>query len=58
MEKILSICIPTFSRCKVLKNTINNFIDQIVKNNLQNEVEIIVSDNASKDDTKELLAEF
>jgi len=55
---ILSILIPTFNRQNALKITIENFVNQIIENNFQNEIELIVSDNASTDNTSDLLKEY
>ena len=55
---ILSICIPTYNRAELVKNTLNNLIEQIKEDNLENLVEICVSDNASEDNTKEIIEEI
>jgi glycosyltransferase involved in cell wall biosynthesis len=47
---ILSICIPTYNRDTILYNLLNKLIKCPSK-----EIEIVVSDNASKDKTKELV---
>jgi glycosyltransferase involved in cell wall biosynthesis len=47
MESIkLSVCIPTYNRASILKNTLLNLLNQDLSG-----VEIIVSDNNSTDDT-------
>ena len=51
MSKLLSIAIPTYNRSQALKNTLENFISQILFNHLEKTVEIVVSDNASTDNT-------
>ena len=51
----LSIAIPTYNRCKVLKENVVALINIIGKNNLQNQVEICISDNHSTDKTVEIL---
>ena len=49
---ILSICIPTYNRVGLLKESINAIIEQ--KNTFDiNNIEIVISDNASTDGTKE-----
>ena len=49
----ISICIPTFKRPKFLSETLNSVLLQ------QNErVEIVISDNASNDRTREVVAEY
>lgn len=52
-EKLLSIVIPTFNRGNVIEYTLSLLHDQVVRN--ANEVELIVCDNASSDDTAEIL---
>lgn len=53
---ILSLCIPTYNRCKYLKKSIESVINQ--KTFIDGLVEIVVSDNASTDDTYEICKEF
>ena len=55
-KPILSICIPTYNRCKYLKHTIDSIIGQ--KEFIDKRVEIVVSDNASTDETRELCEEY
>ena len=49
----LSICIPTYNRAGFIAETIVSVIEQAT-----NEVEIVVSDNASADNTREVVAEL
>lgn len=56
-KTLLSICIPTFNRSKVLRETLDSITKQDVFTETD-EVEVIVSDNASTDDTPLLVAEF
>lgn len=57
MKKLLlSICIPTYNRAKYLKNSIDSIICQ--KEFLDGYVEIIISDNASTDETEELVRDY
>ena len=49
----LSICIPTYNRAALLRETLENVIAQAT-----NEVEIVVSDNASPDNTEEIVRGF
>jgi len=52
-EVILSICIPTYYRAKILKDTIKHLIQ------LENdEVEFLINDNGSPDETQEVVKEF
>lgn len=50
---LVSICIPTYNREKYLKHTIESALKQIYSN-----IEIIVSDNASDDNTVNLVKSF
>ena len=53
---LLSICIPTYNRCKQLKITIESIIKQ--KEFLDGRVEIVICDNASNDDTSIIGQEY
>jgi glycosyltransferase involved in cell wall biosynthesis len=52
-DLLLSICIPTYNRSKELKKTLQLLLENSFKN-----LEIIVSDNASSDDTSDVVKEF
>ena len=60
MEKskmpVLSICIPTYNRGYVIKKTIDSVCSQPEFNNWK--VELIVSDNASTDNTEQIVKDF
>ncbi len=56
MKPLLSICIPTYNRCKYLKKSIESIICQSEFKN--GEVEIVISDNASNDNTESLGIEY
>lgn len=47
---ILSICIPTYNRGKILSKTLNHLILSPIK-----EIEILVSNDGSIDNTKDLI---
>lgn len=49
----LSICIPTYNRANYLKETLDSIVEQ-----LDDEVEIAISDNASTDNTKEIIEAY
>lgn len=49
----LSICIPTYNRAALLKEALESIISQAT-----DQIEIVVSDNASTDNTKEIIEEF
>jgi glycosyltransferase involved in cell wall biosynthesis len=51
MGPILSICIPTYNRCKILKDSINVLVSSLSEKN----IELCISNNASLDDTQDYL---
>lgn len=53
MEKTLTIAIPTFNRAKYLKRALQSISEQY-----DDRLEIIVSDNASQDETEEVVNEM
>lgn len=56
---VLTIAIPTFNRAFYLEKSLNNIIPQImVVNSSTKKVELLVSDNASKDNTEEIVKKF
>ncbi len=52
MSKILSICIPTYGRVEILKETLKSFYATDLDSDLY---EICISDNSPTDETKEML---
>jgi glycosyltransferase involved in cell wall biosynthesis len=57
MENIFfSICIPTYNRAKLLKNTLLAVAPQV--DIFEKYCELIISDNASEDDTQEVVSEI
>ena len=56
-KPLLSICIPTYNRADVIKNTIDSIVSQEHFINTD-EVEIVISDNCSSDNTKDVVAEY
>ncbi len=54
---LLSIVIPTFNRCTLLRKTLNQLSGQISPE-ASNEIELIVSDNASADATGEIMNQW
>lgn len=50
MKPKLSICIPTYNRAKFLGATLRSIVDQVGE-----DVEIVVSDNASNDETSDIV---
>jgi glycosyltransferase involved in cell wall biosynthesis len=53
---LLSICIPTYNRAEYLKRCITSIISQ--DNFNSNEVEVLISDNASPDNTEQVVKLF
>lgn len=51
-KPLVSICIPTYNRCELLKKNINSIICQ--KEFKDGLVEVVISDNASDDDTEKV----
>jgi len=54
---LLSICIPTYNRARFLKDALDSILNQINDYN-KDKVEICISDNASEDNTEELVKEY
>lgn len=50
---LVSVCIPTYNNAKYIGKTLNSIINQTYKN-----IEIIICDNASTDNTKEIIESF
>lgn len=55
LQPLLSICIPTYNRAEVLKKTVKELLSLEA---FDSEVELIVSDNASIDNTQEVVNEL
>lgn len=56
---LLSICIPTYNRAPELKQALSSIFEQInTDNSLATDVEVVVSNNASTDNTREIVADF
>lgn len=56
-KKILSICIPTYNRAKILDNALKA-IQKELKTIDCSEIELIVSDNCSPDNTEEVVQNY
>lgn len=52
-QKLLSIILPTYNRGEIISYTLSLFHDQVVRNS--DDVELIVCNNASTDNTKEVI---
>ncbi len=57
-QPLLSICIPTYNRASYLKNCLDGIVAQFGEIPVKNLVEIVISDNASEDNTKEIVEKF
>ena len=55
IQPIVSICIPTYGRVEILKNTLDSIFSQNVSSDLY---EVCISDNSPTDETKEMLDRF
>jgi abequosyltransferase len=55
MGKILSICILTYNRATLLRETLESLLPQVSGND---RVEVVISDNASTDGTPALVADY
>jgi len=54
--KLLTIAIPTWNRAKILEQSLNYLLPQIVKN--KDKIELILSDNGSDDNTQEVFQKY
>ena len=50
---MITVCIPTFQRAPLLKKAISSALSQTVKN-----LRILIADNASQDNTREIVSDF
>lgn len=53
MGKVLSICYPTYNRCKCIKTQIERLMT--CPKDILGKIEIVISDNCSTDDTQEIV---
>lgn len=51
-QPLLTVSIPTWNRCKLVSQLLDELIDQIHSESLQDTVRIVVSNNASTDNTR------
>ncbi len=51
---LLSICIPTYNRADYLEQVVVSIVDSLTEN-IQSEIEIVISNNASTDNTLEIV---
>lgn len=57
-QPLLSISIPTYNRSKKLEQCLRHIVCQFENEQVKNAVEIVVSDNASDDDTAQVVKKF
>ncbi len=57
-KPLLSICIPTYNRANYLKECLDSIVCQFDDKDVFNQIEVVISDNASEDNTKELVEEY
>lgn len=57
-QPIISICIPTFNREKYLRECLQSITSQFKDKRIMSVVEVIISDNASRDGTKQLVNKY
>ncbi|MCF7843484.1 glycosyltransferase family 2 protein [Candidatus Gracilibacteria bacterium] len=57
-KKILSICIPTYNRAECLKDCLNSIFYQLKNEQVLEKIEVVISDNASTDNTTEIVKSF
>lgn len=55
---LLSICIPTYNGAKKLQQCLTNITCQLKDPNIKNAIEVVVSDNASADNTTQVVKKF
>jgi glycosyltransferase involved in cell wall biosynthesis len=53
---LLSIAIPTFNGSKYIREALDSIVSQ--SDALDEDLEVVISDNASTDDTPEIIMEF
>ena len=56
-QPLLSICIPTYNRAKILDRALEN-IERELKSIDINEIELVIFNNCSKDDTQEIVYKY
>lgn len=57
-QPLLTVSIPTWNRALLVKDLLQQVCDEIVQHNLQDEVDVVVSNNASTDNTDEVVNAF
>jgi|APTNR8051073442_1049403.scaffolds.fasta_scaffold16341_2 glycosyltransferase involved in cell wall biosynthesis len=57
-QPLLTVSIPTWNRALLVKELLQQVCDEVLQHNLQGEVDILVSNNASTDNTDEVIQPF
>ncbi len=55
---VLSICIPTYNRAKYLRECLDSIVLQITPKEIFEQIEIVIADNASTDNTTQIVKEY
>lgn len=55
---LLSICIPTYNRSKLLQECLHSIVKQFNNKRVYHDVEIVISNNNSEDDTEKTVRSF
>lgn len=58
MKPVISICIPTYNRAECLRTCLESITEQFKDPLARESAEVVISDNASIDDTENLVKEF
>ena len=54
----LSICIPTYNRANYLRQCLDSIVSQFEDKEIMEQMEVVISDNASSDNTTEVVKEY
>ena len=57
-NKILTVGIPTWNRCELLKDLLDQLTVQISEWKLEDNIEVLISNNGSEDDTENLVKSY
>src|SRR3989344_5983711 len=57
-KPLLSICIPTYNRAEKLQQCLHHIAIQLNDEGLNTAIEVVVSDNASQDNTAQIVKKF
>lgn len=57
-NKCITVCIPTYNRSQYLKECLDSIMVQLNDEKIKKRVEIVISDNASTDNTEEIVNKY